>query len=277
MKKRVVIVDGHNLLFRMFFGIPSSIRNSKGREIKGLVGFIGSLRKLVSEFNPYSLVVVFDSETSRDNNLEIDEGYKHGRTDFTDVVEDENPFSQLPLIKKALDYLEIFNLEVNGNEADDFIASLVSNNDYEYIIVSTDSDFIQLVNDNIYLYVSRGKSSILYNDKQVKLKYNIPSSKYVLYKSLVGDKSDNISGIRGIGPVIASKILKYDSIEDYVKDNQESKISKVLIDNKDKILKNIKLITLNNHIDTSMIVFDKLSDTIVDLKTYEIIDSIGER
>ena len=277
MKKKVVIVDGHNLLFRMFFGIPSSIRNSKGREIKGLVGFVGSLKKLVMEFNPYALIVIFDSESSRDNNLKIDDSYKQGRVDYADVIEDENPFSQLPLIQRALDFLNIFNLEVTQNEADDFIASLTSNNDYQYIIVSTDSDFIQLVNDNIHLYVPRGKSSILYNEERVAIKYNISPNQYVLYKSLVGDKSDNISGIKGIGPVIASKILKYDFIDNYILENNDSKLSNLLIENKEKISRNIELITLNRDIDTSMVKFDKLSSKVMDLKTYEIIDGIGER
>jgi len=89
--KKIILIDGHNLLFRMFFGIPASIKNSKNKEIKGLVGFIGSLKKIVNEFNPYSLIVIFDSETSRDNNLEIDETYKSNRIDYSNMEDD--PFS----------------------------------------------------------------------------------------------------------------------------------------------------------------------------------------
>ena len=63
-KKKVVLIDGHNLLFRMFYGIPSSIKNKEGKEIKAVVGFLGSLKKIVTQFQPYSLVVIFDSETS---------------------------------------------------------------------------------------------------------------------------------------------------------------------------------------------------------------------
>ncbi len=74
--KKIILIDGHNLLFRMFYGIPASIKNSKGREIKGLVGFIGSLKKIVSKFEPYSVFVIFDSETSRKTNLEINTDYK---------------------------------------------------------------------------------------------------------------------------------------------------------------------------------------------------------
>lgn len=280
MKKKIILVDGHNLLFRMFYGIPSSIKNSKGKEIKGLIGFIGSLKKIVNEFAPYSLIVIFDSETSRNNNLEVDENYKLNRIDYTNVIEKENPFSQLPLIKKALDYLNIFHLEVQNNEADDYIASIIENNknkNYQYIIISTDSDFIQLVDENNFLYVPRGKNSVLYDQKQVIKKYNIPADKYILFKSLVGDKSDNVRGISGIGNVTASKILKYNSIEDYISNNINSRFSKLLIDNKDTINKNIKLINMNKNIDTSEIIFHKLSNKIIKNKTYEIIEKIEEQ
>ena len=78
--KKIVLVDGHNLLFRMFYGIPSSIKNSNGKEIKGLVGFIGGIKRITSELNPYSLVVVFDSQTSKNN-----------RIDYTDIPDNNNP------------------------------------------------------------------------------------------------------------------------------------------------------------------------------------------
>lgn len=91
--KKVILIDRHNLLFRMFYGIPSSIKNSQGKEIKGLIGFIGSLKKLINEFNPDSLLVVFDSETSKNSNLEIDSEYKANWIDYTKIVDERNPFS----------------------------------------------------------------------------------------------------------------------------------------------------------------------------------------
>lgn len=175
-QKTIILIDGHNLLFRMFYGIPASIKNTKGKEIRGLIGFIGSLKKIAKEWNPYSLLVIFDSETSKNNNLKIDTSYKANRIDYTNIPEEKNPFSQLPLIKKALDYVRIPYLEIEKDEADDYIASVVTNPKwkcYQFIIVSTDTDFIQLVNKNTHLYVPRGKKSILYNDKEVIKKYNI--------------------------------------------------------------------------------------------------------
>lgn len=278
--KKIVLIDGHNLLFRMFYGIPTSIKNSKGKEIRGLIGFIGSLKKIIAEFKPYSLLVIFDSETSKNDNLEISEDYKANRINYNYVAEEENPFSQLPLIKKALEYLNITYIEIENYEADDYIASIVTSrvsNEYQFIIVSTDSDFIGLVNNNTYLYVPRGENSILYDEKEVIKKYNVLPRKYIMFKALAGDKSDNIKGISGIGNITASKILKYDTINDFILDNSDSKHSKLLLSNKEIIERNIKLITMNKNLNVSNVVFAKLSKNIINSKIYEIIEKIGER
>lgn len=277
--KKVILIDGHNLLFRMFYGIPAAIRNSKGKDIRGLIGFIGSLKKLVNDFRPYSLYVIFDSETSKNNNLAIDKEYKNNRIDYSNIPEEKNPFSQLPLIKKALKYLNISYIEVENNETDDLIASIVSKpiNEYQFIIVSTDSDFIQLVDNNVFLYVPRGKKSILYNKEEVIKKYNVIPEKYVIFKSLVGDRSDNIKGVNGIGKITAAKILKYNSIQEFIKNNPNSRLSNMLISSKCLITKNQKLIELNKLINTTGIIFYELSNIIYTSKTYEIIENIGER
>lgn len=277
--KKIVLIDGHNLLFRMFYGIPAPIRNSKGIDIRGLIGFIGGLKKIVEEFKPYSVYVVFDSETSKNSNLEIDDNYKANRIDYSKVEDDENPFTQLPMIKKSLDYLGIDYLEVQDYETDDFISSLVSrdNGIFEYVIVSTDSDFLQLVDENIHLYVPRGKKSVLYTPEEVINKYKVNPSKFVLFKSLVGDKTDNIKGVKGIGKITAAKILEYNSLEDFMESNPDSKYSFLLKENEYLIDRNKKLIKLNRELDTSNIIFKELSETIFKLKTYEIIDAINER
>lgn len=278
--ENIVLIDGHNLLFRMFYGIPSPIKNTKGIDIRGLIGFIGSLKKLVHEFNPYSVVVIFDSETSKNDNLKIDSTYKANRVDYSNVDSEENPFTVLPLIKKALDYLDIEHIEVDSYEADDYIASIVTKlNDlsFQFVIVSTDSDFIQLVNKNVFLYVPRGKMSVLYDEENVIKKYNVTSKKYVLYKSLVGDKSDNIEGIKGIGKITAANILSYNSIEDYILNNGESRYSRILRESEAVIKKNINLITMKSNLTVDTINFNKLSNKIYNNKTYEIIENIGER
>lgn len=275
--KRALLIDGHNLLFRMFYGIPSSIKNSKGIEIRGLIGFIGSLKKLINELNPDYLFVAFDSETSKNSNLELDSTYKQNRIDYTSVPDDDNPFAELPMIKRALEYLNINYLEIENYEADDLIAAIVKKSEYEFIIVSTDTDFIQLVNSHTFLYVPRGKKSILYTEEIVENKLSVKSSKYVLYKSLVGDKSDNIKGIKGIGPKTAGNILKFGSLEEFMDKNPTSKQTLMLKENMSLIEKNIKLIEMNSSLDTSNISLSSVSDAIKTESTYEIIEKIGER
>lgn len=270
--KRILLIDGHNLLFRMFYGIPSSIKNKDGKEIKGLVGFIGSLKKLVSEFAPYSLYVIFDSETSKVTNLSYDTNYKANRKDFTNIPTEENPFTQLPYIKEALTYLEIPFFEVQNNETDDYIASIIKKKkqkDIEFIIVSTDTDFFQLLDENTYLYVPRGKKSILYDIKIFKEKFNILPNDYILYKSLVGDKTDNIGGIKGNGKVTATKIVH--ALKEEIK--LETKLKETLEMNKEKIIRNIHLITLNSNLDVKNITFSKLNSKLSNQKTYEIINN----
>lgn len=270
--KRILLIDGHNLLFRMFYGIPSSIKDENKKEIKGVIGFIGSLKKLTKELYPYSIFVIFDSETSKSTNLNYGANYKGNRKEYTNIPEEENPFSQLPYIMQALAYLEIPFHEVQNNEADDCIASIINNakqKDIEFIIVSTDTDFFQLINKKTFLYIPRGKNSILYDTKTFKDKFNIMPSEYIFYKSLIGDKTDNISGIKGIGKITAIKIIN--SLKE--EKSLDIKIKSILEAHKEKITRNICLITLNTQINTKNITFSKLNPKILNEKTYEILNN----
>ncbi len=276
--KKVVLIDGHNLLFRMYYGIPAPIKNSKGEDIKGLIGFVGSLKKIVDYFSPYSIVVIFDSESSKNNNLSIDDNYKANRLDYSDVPNELNPFSQLDMIKDALNFLNIKNIEIEDYEADDFIASIIFNNpEIEFIIVSTDTDFLQLVDNHTFVFVPRGKKSILYNPDEVINKYHVPPHKFILYKALVGDSSDNITGIKGIGKITAPKILEDNSIDEYINNNPDTRLSQILIANKETINKNIRLIKMQNNLDVSNITFNELTPALINYKTYEIIAKIGKK
>lgn len=123
----------------------------------------------------------------------------------------------------------------------------------------------------------RGKKSILYNKEEVIKKYNVIPEKYIIFKSLVGDRSDNIKGVNGIGKITAAKILKYNSIQEFIENNPDSRFSNILISSKGLITKNQKLIELNKLINTTKIIFYELSNIIYTSKTYEIIENIGER
>ena len=122
MKNKLLIVDGHNLLFQMFFGMPSRIINKDGKAIQGILGFVGALLKIIRMINPTHTVVVFDGE-SQNPRKELDANYKANRVDYSAVPDEENPFSQLDDIYKALDYLKICHFETTLCETDDVIAA----------------------------------------------------------------------------------------------------------------------------------------------------------
>lgn len=256
MKEKILIVDGHNLLFKMYYGIPNSIRRN-GVEIKGVIGFIGVLLKLSTQFNSYSIIVVFDSETSTEENKRIDAFYKSNRPDYSKI--EDNPFTQLQMIKNCLNYLKIFNLECSHYEADDYIASLCEQlqKDYSIVIVSTDKDFFQLVNENILVYQYYGKKSVLYGVKEVQERYGVAPMQFPLYLSIVGDTSDHVIGVRGIGPKKVIKVL-----------NDNDFLNKF----KDTIQTNLTLVTLNKKININNFSIRKLKLT--DITVNQIINTV---
>lgn len=278
--KRLVLIDGHNLLFRMFYGIPASIHNKKGVEIKGVIGFLGALKKIDNTLKATSMAVIFDSETSTTNNLDLLEEYKSNRPNFNDVPDDENPFIGLPIIKKALVFLDIPFYEVESDEADDYIASIASQykeNFDEIIIVSNDSDFFQLIDDKIHIYSARGKLSKLYDNLTFQEKYHIKPKQYVEYKSLVGDVADNIKGAKGIGKKTAEDIMAFNSIGEYLQSSNNERVKELLINNEKIIERNKKLITLNKGLDTQKIGIHNLDEKIRKYNVYAILSYINER
>lgn len=203
---RLLLIDGHNLLFKAFFGVPEQLLSS-GFPVQGITGFIGMTVKIIRNVNPTHVLVVFDPEETP-SRTEFYPEYKSNRKDYGGLPDKENPFSQLAGIKNALEKIGIKFCEQPGFEADDLIASYASDPEYQTVIVSTDTDFFQLVNKTTAVYHYHGKNSIWYNIGEVVKKYGIQPSSYLDYKALVGDKSDTISGVRGIGPKTALKVLQ---------------------------------------------------------------------
>ena len=107
--------------------------------------------------------------------------------------------------------------------------------------------------------------------------FYITKKKFIMFKSLVGDVSDNIKGVKGVGKRTASKVLQYQSIEEFIGNNKDSRIAKILLSNEKVIEKNKKLINMNKDLDVSRLQIQELSDELFIYKTYEIIENIGER
>ncbi len=271
---KLMVVDGHNLLFRMFYGFPNKVYNHLEQPIHGIIGFVGSIIKLVQSNDIKNMVIVFDSEIPSDKFNDFN--YKKNRIqDYSAYPEDENPFSQLPGIKKCLDYMGIEYIEIEKVEADDAIATIVSNYRMKFkqvLIVSTDKDYLQLIDDNVRVLSPRGKLSILYDEEKVREILGIEASKYVIYRSLVGDKSDNIEGLKGIGRITASKLLRsYSSVNEIYAnvDNLNNKIANILLENRKTLLHNIELITLNSSVKLPELTFQ--IDDKFDYKTMEVL------
>lgn len=203
---RLLLIDGHNLLFKAFFGMPERI-HTNGKSIHGVVGFISMTVNIIRKTTPTHVLVVFDPEETPSRKESYPE-YKQGRPDYSQMSERENPFTQLEGIKKGLEAIGIKHCEQCGFEADDLIASYTGQPDFQTVIVSTDNDFLQLVNRTTLVYHYHGKNSVFFNVEAVTAKFGVEPTRYLEYKALIGDKSDTISGVRGIGPKTALKVMK---------------------------------------------------------------------
>lgn len=196
---KLLIIDGSNLLFQMFFGMPARIVNSQGKAIQGTLGFVGALLKIIRKIDPTHILAVFDGE-HENSRCEINAEYKANRIDYGMVNETENPFSQLPDVYKALDYLGINYIETTNCEADDMIASYALSfcNDTNIVICSFDSDFFQLISEHVSVLRYRGEKTVWCSSQYFIDKYGIYPNQYAYFKSLVGDTADNIKGAEKI-------------------------------------------------------------------------------
>lgn len=205
----ILIVDGSNLLFQMFYGMPARIMNHQGRPIQGTLGFVGALLKIIRRIKPTHVAVVFDGECENQR-CQLDENYKANREDYSLLPEEDTPFSQLPDIFAALDYLGICYKETTDCEADDWIAGYAwqFGEEHKLTIVSQDSDFFQLIRDRVRILRYRGDHSVVCDRAYIQQKLGIEPEQYADFKSMTGDTADNIRGADKIGPKTAAALLQ---------------------------------------------------------------------
>ena len=251
MVNRLLIVDGSNLLFQMFYGMPTRIVNSQGKPIHGTLGFIGALLKIIRRIEPTHLAVLFDGE-HENVRAAIQPDYKANRTDYSKMPAEETPFSQLPDIYAALDYLNIRHKETTTCEVDDWIAgyAYACEAGTEMIISSFDSDFFQLITDRVSVLRYRGEKTILCTPMYIREKYGIEPEQFADYKALVGDASDNIKGADKVGPKTAAALLQEYGTLEYILENAESiqrpSIRESIQRNAERLRTNYSLIKLHN-------------------------------
>ena len=247
---KLLVIDGSNLLFQMFYGMPARITGRGGKAIQGTLGFIGALGKMFRMTGPTHAVVLFDGEGEKERPT-LDAEYKANRPDWSTMAEEETPFSQLPDIYAALDYLDIRHAECTSLECDDVIASYVETygGENEIVISSFDSDFFQLISEKVSVLRYRGDQSVLCTPNYIKERLGVSPERYADYKSLVGDTADNIRGVPKVGPKTAAALIgEYGSVEGVIE--AADKISRPSIRDAvatsvDRIRLNYKLIKLD--------------------------------
>lgn len=252
---KLLLVDGHNLLFQMFYGMPSRIVNRDGIAVQGVLGFVGALRRMIAMTAPTHAGVLFDSESPRTRE-EIDPTYKANRPDYRTVPEEDTPFSQLPAVYRALDEMGIAHTEVTGGETDDAVAAYARRaaaGETELVIASMDSDFFQLIGARVFVLRYRGKSSVLCDEAYVRSRYGVTPAQYADFKSLTGDASDNIPGAPGIGSKTAAALLwQFGSLDAVLAQTQrieKPSVRRTVEASADRLRKNRRLIRLDGEME----------------------------
>ena len=208
-RKRFFILDGYALLFRAHFAlIRNPLITSYGLNTSALFGFINQLLKIIKDEDPEYFACAFDSK-GKTFRHDMYEEYKANRPPMPEELQ-----LQLPHLWEILESMNIPVLKKKGVEADDIIGTLAVNAQQKGLdtyIVSGDKDFMQLINDNIYLYAPGTKKNpnpIIYDPEKVQDKWGVPPDKIIDLLGLMGDSSDNVPGVPGVGEKTAVKLIK---------------------------------------------------------------------
>src|SRR5262245_18666018 len=218
------LVDGNNLAYRAFFALPEELQTTDGQPTNALLGFTNMLFKLLSDYRPRGVAVAWDTRpTHRAAVAEAAEVvYKEGRREMPGLLRDQFPHFR-PIVE-AFGYM---NLECEGWEADDVIATLATLADEAAIktcVVSTDRDASQLCSENVTLMMTpRGVADVnVYTPERVELRYGVRPDQVPDFIGLKGDTSDNIPGIPGIGDKTAGQLIaQYGSLEEVIEHADE--------------------------------------------------------
>ncbi len=250
----LALVDGHSIAYRAFYALPDDLATSSGQVTNAAYGFTRMLTKLLAEQHPDAVAVAWDvsRETFRS---EAFPDYKAQRERAPDTFK-----SQLPLMRKILDTLEIPQLEVEGYEADDVIASVAErakDQGWDVLVVTGDRDAFQLVDDHVkVLYTRRGISdTVLADARWVCERYGIDPEHYVEYAALRGDPSDNLPGVPGVGEKTAARLVAtYGTLEGIYEhlDELSPKLAENLATHRDQVFLNRRLMRLVRDLDVDV-------------------------
>lgn len=245
--KKVILVDGNNLMFRSYFATAYSgsiMRNSKGQATNALYGFVSMINKIINEEKPEYMVVAFD--IGKNFRHEKYKDYKAGRN-----ATPEDLKAQMPIARTILDAMGIKHLELEGYEADDIIGTLAREADldpeYDALIVSSDHDLLQLISPQVGMKMLKSKDATYYTRESFIEEYKFEPIKIIDLKSLMGDSSDNIPGVKGIGEKTAMNLIQtygsLDGVYEHI-DDIKGKLREKLESDKDNAYFSYELATI---------------------------------
>lgn len=237
MEKKFIIIDGNSLINRAYFAITTPMKTKDGIYTQGIYGFLNMLEKVRKEHKPDMIGVAFDVKSPTFRHNMYDE-YKSGRKKM-----DLELAMQFPLLKEVLGAMNIKCVELEGYEADDLIGTLArrgAESGFRAIIITGDKDALQLIDDKTeVIFTKKGISEFKrYDRNSFEDEYGFAPIHMIDYKSIFGDKSDNIPGVRGIGKVGATNLIKkyktleniYENIDDIEKKSIADKLSESHLD-----------------------------------------------
>ena len=259
MVKKLILIDGNNLMFRSYYATAYTgniMKNSKGVPTNALFGFVNMINKIISEENPSYMAVAFD--IGKNFRKEEYDFYKEGRIDTPEDLK-----TQMPIARDILDKMGIKHFELAPYEADDIVGTIVKmteeDKDFASVIVSSDKDLLQLISDETEVKLLKQTGFIRYNHETFIADYGIEPIKMIDLKALMGDSSDNIPGVKGIGEKTALKLLQeYKSLENLYDniDNIKGKTKEKLVEDKEMAFISKKIATIYRDVPLNIVLED---------------------
>ena len=261
LNDNVLIIDGLNQFIRVFGAVPAL--NDDGEHCGGVTGFLLSTAATIRRLKPTRVVIVFDGKGGSNRRKSMYKGYKEGRTGLTKInrlagyedLEDQSE-SMRKQFARLIEYLQILPISltyIDYVEADDIMAYLANHYFKKNVtIISSDKDFLQLVNHRIKVWAPTKKK--MYDEELVMKDYGVKPQNLVFYRMIEGDKSDNIEGVRGVGPktilnkmtFLNDEVLELDTFISKIKTECDDKLSQKLIENVTTLEMNYNLMQLKD-------------------------------
>ncbi len=274
MNKKIVLIDGHSILNRAFYGLPD-LTTSKGEHTNAVLGFLNILFKILEEEKPDYLSVAFDVHHPTFRH-EMYEAYKGTRKGMPEELRE-----QVPVMKEVLKAMNITILEKPGYEADDILGTLASKAEKEgnqVSLVSGDRDLLQLASHMIKIRIPKTKRTGTeiedYYAKDVLEKYNVTPVQFIDLKGLMGDTSDNIPGVPGVGEKTAAKLIEtYHSIEnlyEHIDEMPANKTTAALRDNRELAFLSKKLAAICTDCDLDYNIEKATIDNLYNEEVYKL-------